>query len=144
TAEAERTLRPADAGTARAAFPATPPWNHHGAPGNGPSRGERGGLRRGRSIMKTTFTPAPVLPLERHGRPAFTLLEMLVVIAIIGILAGLLLPALGRSKGRARSTVCVSNLRQLGIAARVYADENEDRLPSAEILPTMPIDPAQP
>ncbi len=94
--------------------------------------------------MKTTFTPAPVLPLERHGRPAFTLLEMLVVIAIIGILAGLLLPALGRSKGRARSTVCVSNLRQLGIAARVYADENEDRLPSAEILPTMPIDPAQP
>lgn len=72
---------------------------------------------------------------------AFTLIELLVVVAIIGVLAGLLLPVLSRAQGRARNIACLSQLRQLGMATRMYTDENNNLLPSAEILPSLPLDP---
>jgi prepilin-type N-terminal cleavage/methylation domain-containing protein len=70
---------------------------------------------------------------------AFSLVELLVVIAIIGVLTALLLPLLNRSKAKARNTACVSQLRQLGVATRLYAEDNDSHLPTAERLPSMPI-----
>jgi prepilin-type N-terminal cleavage/methylation domain-containing protein/prepilin-type processing-associated H-X9-DG protein len=60
---------------------------------------------------------------------AFTLLELLVVIVIIGTLAALVLPVLSRTKEAGRSTVCISNLHQIGISLQIYVDGNHNQLP---------------
>src|SRR5690349_6135250 len=61
---------------------------------------------------------------------AFTLVELLVVIALIATLAGLLLPALGRAKESGRGAACLSNLHQIGLALQLYVSDNNNRLPT--------------
>lgn len=75
---------------------------------------------------------------------AFTLIELLVTMAIIALLAGLLLPVLSRAKSTAANATCLNNLKQLGVAARLYAEENNSLLPAAELLPSNPTNPKKP
>jgi prepilin-type N-terminal cleavage/methylation domain-containing protein len=67
--------------------------------------------------------------VTRRPKPAFTLIELLVVIAIIGILASLILTALARAKEKGYRAQCTSNLKQIGIAIEVYAQDHANRLP---------------
>ena len=65
----------------------------------------------------------------------FTLLEILVVVAIISILAGILLPAITKAKQKAVKTACSSNLHQIGMAISMYKDANSDKYPTAKYMP---------
>ena len=74
--------------------------------------------------MKTTNATPPA----GNDADAFTLVELLVVMAIVAVLASMLLPVLAGAKGRAQSVQCLGNLRQLQVAWQLYADDHDGRL----------------
>jgi prepilin-type N-terminal cleavage/methylation domain-containing protein/prepilin-type processing-associated H-X9-DG protein len=84
--------------------------------------------------MKQFISPAFRKVISQFFRSqAFTLVELLVVIAIIAILAALLLPSLKSARDQAKGMKCMNNLRQLGIGLATYSSENNDTLPYANI-----------
>ena len=74
-------------------------------------------------------------------RKAFTLVELLVVIGIIALLISILLPTLGRAREAAQRTQCLSALREIGNALRIYSTQNKDALPIGFVANS--VDPAQ-
>jgi len=76
-------------------------------------------------------TASPLHTVFSIGQPAgFTLVELLAAIAIVSLLVGLLLPALARARASAQAVSCLSNLRQIGIAAQLYADSHKTYPPA--------------
>ena len=86
-------------------------------------------------------------PKSRVKRPtarfrscgAFGLIDLLVLVIVLGMLAGVMLPSLGRTRERARASECLKNLHQLGGGVLVYAKEHEEHLPAAERQPSNPV-----
>jgi prepilin-type N-terminal cleavage/methylation domain-containing protein/prepilin-type processing-associated H-X9-DG protein len=81
------------------------------------------------AILNAIGAPTAVRSLSRRGKRGFTLIELLVVIAIIAILAAMLLPALNKAKARAQRTMCMSNMKQLGLGLTMFTTDREEMYP---------------
>jgi prepilin-type N-terminal cleavage/methylation domain-containing protein len=81
------------------------------------------------SIFRRAIIPAFHVSASSRARAAFTLVELLTVIAIIGVLAAIIIPVVGSVRTSAKRSLCVSNLRQVGVAILAFAGDNQGRLP---------------
>ena len=89
----------------------------------------RNGIKESKLKLPLAGSGEAVLSRAEVSRGGFTLIELLVVIAIIAILATMVLPAIARAKQRAQTTYCANNLRQMGMAINMYADDNRQAYP---------------
>jgi len=99
----------------------------------------RSSLNRSRSTRDLAIQTARMARPPKTGRPlqrmrrcvlaGFTVIELLVVVAVIAIMAAILLPALSKTKEQARGTACRSNMKQLGLAFLMYSEDNADTFP---------------
>jgi prepilin-type N-terminal cleavage/methylation domain-containing protein len=85
------------------------------------------------STRKHPSTNHASFRFRRSASNSFTLIELLVVIAIIAILAAMLLPALSKARSKARCISCINQLKTIGLATFMYADDNDDYLPFVTI-----------
>ena len=82
--------------------------------------------------------------MKKQKNRGFTLIELLVVIAIIGVLIALIMPAIASTRERAHTVSCMNNMKQLAMAAFMYADDHEEVIPSIAPDPSHPDYPNDP
>lgn len=87
--------------------------------------------------MVRVYGPGSAGNLAMRRRQAFTLVELLVVVAVLALLMAILLPSLGRARASAKRAACASNLKQIGVALRLHINRKNDRLPRVSFLPSM-------
>src|SRR5207247_9787013 len=78
---------------------------------------------------RVALVPRQDPPIPRKLSPAFTLIELLVVIAIIAILAAILFPVFAQAREKARMSVCLSNMKQVGMGLSMYTSDYDETLP---------------
>jgi prepilin-type N-terminal cleavage/methylation domain-containing protein/prepilin-type processing-associated H-X9-DG protein len=104
------------------------------------ANGDRLAIQGWRSVacgLKSTLSKSKHrLPRNGHQRTGFILIELLMVIAIMGILASLMLPALGKARAKATGAACLTNLKQLQLCWQMYVDDHQGRVPPNRALVT--------